>query len=66
MNEYLILICDQCGKEFEIRKSRVIVDTDIVFCRKSCYCEYMHEWGDPCNGELMEELPGDYPDVHDE
>ena len=66
MSEYLILKCDQCGEEFEIIRSRVIENSDIVFCRKRCYIEYLLEWGDEANSELLQALPGDYPDFHDE
>ena len=65
MSEYVTLKCDQCGEQFEIKNSRVIENSDIVFCRKSCYVEYMIEWGDEANAELLEALPGKYPDIHD-
>lgn len=56
--EYKAYICDQCGAEFEAPKIRVYEDSDIVFCRKKCYVQYMDEWGDACNSELMDALPG--------
>lgn len=62
MGEYITLKCDQCGEMFEKKKTRVLETSDIVFCRKSCYCEYMDEWGDRCNNELLQSLPGPFPE----
>jgi hypothetical protein len=56
--EYKSYICDQCGDSFEAPATRVYESSDIVFCRKKCYIQYLDEWGDEASAELMDALPG--------
>ena len=58
------LVCDNCGSQFEIENSRVIQNSQVYFCRKRCYIQYCDEWNDVIDPELLDQLPGDYPDLH--